>query len=118
MSTVITRPFPLSFVLGVIGLIDTLIPCEGWRDFARDRCVSWRRSMTGTCSVGLIVEKTLRSRRRISSWVLLRDDFGRGAGLLNTGDWHGLDKRFGETSGEKLSGKGLLCPDREDESLG
>jgi hypothetical protein len=34
MSTVITRPFPLSLVLGVMGLI----PCEGSRDFARDRC--------------------------------------------------------------------------------
>lgn len=54
------------------------------------------------------MEQTLRSRRRTSSW-----------GLLKAGDWcHRLDKRFGETSGEKLSGKGRLCLDREDESLG
>jgi hypothetical protein len=115
MSTVITRPFPLSFVLGVMGLI----PCEGWRGFARDRCVSWRRSMTGTCSGGLGVEETLPSRRRTSSWGLLRDDSGGGVGLLKAGDWcHCLDKRFGETSGEEPSGKGCLCLDREDESLG
>jgi hypothetical protein len=63
------------------------------------------------------VEEILRSRRRTSSWGLLRDD-SEGAGLLKAGDWcHCLDKRFGETSRENLSGNGRLCLDR-DESLG
>lgn len=115
MSTAITRPFPLSFFLGVM----KLIPCEGWRDFARDRCVSWRRSMTGTCSGGLRVEETWRSRRPTLSWGSLRDDSGRGLGLLKAGDWRCcFDKRFGETSEEKLSGKGRLCLDKEVASFG
>jgi hypothetical protein len=47
MSTIITKPFPLFFVLGV-----RLIPSEEWRDWERGRCedTSWRRSMTGTCT--------------------------------------------------------------------
>jgi len=60
----------------------------------------------------------LRSRRRISSWALLRDDSG-GVGLLKADDrCPCLDKQFGEPSGDKLSAKGRLCLDREDEPLG
>lgn len=64
------------------------------------------------------MKETVRSRRSTSSWGLLGDSEG-GAGLLKAGDWRKCsDKRFGETSGEKISGKGRLCLDREGESLG
>lgn len=63
------------------------------------------------------MEETLRSRRRTSSWGLLGDS--EGVGLLKAGDWCMCpDKRFGETPGEKISGKGRLCLDREGESSG